>query len=158
MSLQTCRFATDIAMQCRSLNTTAEQREALPELQESIRRIEADLVEQGVWLFPYSESGRRAYRLWHQIKQHLFRGGAVHITTSVLGLSWHREELKRARNVLIEMQLIKRRPDGLYVLGKYDWLDEELRERFSELRVVEEVMITLSGLMNKVKTQMLPSV
>jgi hypothetical protein len=63
----------------------------------------------------------------------------------------HREELRRARNVLIEMELIKRRTDGLHVLGHYDSLDEELRERFSELKMVEDVMITLSGLMNKVK-------
>jgi hypothetical protein len=49
------------------------------------------------------------------------------------------------------MGLIRRRTDGRYVLGRYDWLDDELRERFSELKVVEEVLVALSGVGNQVK-------
>jgi hypothetical protein len=52
------------------------------------------------------------------------------------------------------MELIKRRIDGLYVVGRYDWLDEEVRERFSELRVVEEVVVALSSIATKSKTHM----
>jgi hypothetical protein len=54
--------------------------------------------------------------------------------------------------VLIEMGLIRRRPDDLYVLGRYDWLDEEVRDRFSELKVLEEVMVAFASLMPKSKT------
>ena len=67
--------------------------------------------------------------------------------------SWHREELKRARQVLAEMGLIRRRTDGLYVLGRYEWLDEEVRDRFLELKALEEVMVALSGVKTKSKTQ-----
>jgi hypothetical protein len=114
-----------------------------------ITEVEADLHDQGIALFPASRGGHHAQLLWRRIKQHLFRGGAVQITTSALGLLWHREELRRARNVLIEIELIRLRDDGLYVLGRYDWLDEEVRERFSELRVVEEVLIALSSIVVK---------
>ena len=79
------------------------------------------------------------------------RGVAVQISLGVLKLDWHREELKRARNVLMEMELIKSRPDGLYLLGRYDWLDEEVRDRFSELKVLEELMIALGSVANQVK-------
>lgn len=85
------------------------------------------------------------------MKQHLFRGGAVQITISVLGLEWHREELKRARNVLLEMDLIRLRSDGLYVLGRYDWLDEEVHDRFLELKAIEQVMVALNDIITPVK-------
>jgi hypothetical protein len=116
-----------------------------------IREVEADLHDQGVKLFANTRAGHHAQLLWRKVKQHLFRGGAVQITTSSLKLGLHREELRRARNVLVDMELIKRRPDGLYVLGRYDWLDEEVRDRFSELKVVEEVLVALSGIVNQVK-------
>jgi hypothetical protein len=123
---------------------------------DKIRHLEADLVDQGVTLFPNTRAGQHAQLLWRKIKQHLLRGGAVQITTSVLGLAWHREELKRAKQVLVEMGLIRRRTDGFYVLGRYDWLDEEVRDRFLELKVLEEVMVALSSVMTKSKTHRSP--
>jgi hypothetical protein len=118
-------------------------------MRDRIRQVEADLYEEGVKLFPSTRAGHHA-----QLLQHLLRGGAVQITASVLKLEWHREELKRARNVLIEMELIRQRTDGIYVLGRYDWLDEEVRERFSELKVVEELLVALSSVGAKSKTHM----
>jgi hypothetical protein len=124
----------------------------MTDLRYKIRELEADLHQQGVKLFPNTRAGHDAQVLWRKIKQHLFRGGAVQITASSLKLTLHREELRRARNVLVDMELIKRRPDGLYVLGRYDWLDEEVRDRFSELKVLEEVMVAFASLMPKSKT------
>ena len=51
------------------------------------------------------------------------------------------------------MELIRQRSDGLYVLGRYDWLDEEVRDRFSDLKALEQLMVTLGSLMPKSKTQ-----
>ena len=51
------------------------------------------------------------------------------------------------------MELVKRRIDGLYVLERYDWLDEEVRDRFLELKALEQLMVTLGSLMPKSKTQ-----
>jgi hypothetical protein len=124
------------------------------QMRDRIRQVEADLYEEGVKLFPSTRAGHHAQLLWRKVKQHLLRGGAVQITASVLKLEWHREELKRARNVLIEMELIRQRTDGIYVLGRYDWLDEEVRERFSELKVVEELLVALSSVGAKSKTHM----
>jgi hypothetical protein len=121
------------------------------DLRDKIRELEADLQDQGLKLFPNTRAGHDAQVLWRRIKQHLFRGGAVQITASALRLSWHREELRRARNVLIGMELIKRRSDDLYVLGRYDQLDALVRDRFLELRAVEAVMVALNGLVNPVK-------
>jgi hypothetical protein len=120
-------------------------------LRDKIRELEADLRDQGLKLFPNTRAGYHAQVLWRKIKRHLFTGGALQITAGVLKLYWHREELRRARNVLVEMELIRRRTDGLYALGHYDWLDEEVRDRFSELKVVEEVLAALSGIVNQVK-------
>jgi hypothetical protein len=103
---------------------------ALTDLREKIRAVQTRLLDEGVRLFPSARAGHHAQLLWRKIKQHLLRGGAVQITASVLKMDWHREELRRARNVLIEMELIRRRSDGLYALGRYDWLDEEVREQF----------------------------
>jgi hypothetical protein len=124
------------------------------DLSDKIRELEADLHDQRLKLFPNTRAGHHAQVLWRKIKQHLFRGGAVQITTSTFGLSWHREELRRARNVLIQMELIKRRSDGFYVLGRYDWLEEEVREQFSDLKIVEEVLVALSSIGTKSKTHM----
>ena len=52
-----------------------------------------------------------------------------------------------------DMELVKRRIDGLYVLERYDWLDEEVRDRFLELKALEQLMVTLGSLMPKSKTQ-----
>src|ERR1041384_6551148 len=106
-----------------------------------IRELEADLHDQGLALFPASRDGERAHFLWRKIRQHLFRGGAAQITLSVLKLEWHREELTRARQVLIQMELIRLRTDGLYVLGRYDPVDELVRDRFLDLRAAEELMV-----------------
>jgi hypothetical protein len=125
--------------------------EWVADTRDNIRNLEANLLDQGVKLFPSGRSGQHAELLWRKIKRHLFTGGALQITAGVLKLDWHREELRRARNVLIEMELIRLREDGLYVLARYDWLDEEVRDRFSELKVVEEVLIALSGIVNQVK-------
>jgi hypothetical protein len=43
-------------------------------------------------------------------------------------------------------------PGGLCKLKNYDWLDDELRERFSELKVVEELLVALSSIVTKSKT------
>jgi hypothetical protein len=123
-------------------------------MRDKIHELEADLGDQGLKLFPNTRSGQHAYHLWRRIRHHLFRGGAVQITASVLKFHWHREEIRRARNVLIEMELIRRRTDGLYVLGRYDWLDEEVREQFSDLKIVEEVLVALSSIVTKSKTHM----
>jgi hypothetical protein len=124
----------------------------MTDLRAKIRELEADLRDRGITLFPNTRAGHRALLLWRKIKQHLFQGGAVQITASVLGLEWHRQELRRARNVLIKMGLIKRRVDGLYTLERYDRIDELVRDSFLELKALEEVMIALSGL-PKSKTQ-----
>jgi hypothetical protein len=123
----------------------------LSDLRERIGQIEADLHDQGVKLFPDTRAGQHAQHVWLRTRKHLVRGGAVQMTASVLKVGWHREELRRARNVLVEMDLIRRRIDGLYALGRYDWLDEEVRDRFSELKVVEEVLVALSSLVSQVK-------
>src|ERR1043165_7282331 len=88
----------------------------IAETRDKIRTVEADLRDQGLKLFPNTRAGHHAQLLWRMIKQHLFRGGAVQISGSVLTLDCHREELRRARQVLVEIELIRRRPDGLYVL------------------------------------------
>ncbi len=42
------------------------------------------------------------------------------------------------------MGLIRQRPDGLYGLGRYDPLDDQVRDRFLELKVLEKVMVSLA--------------
>jgi len=124
---------------------------SIRELRQAIRQAKADLLDQGLKLFPSTRTGHHAQLLWRKVKQHLFRGGAVQITTSSLKLGLHREELRRARNVLVDMELIKRRPDGLYVLGRYDWLDEEVRDRFFDLMLVKSLLVSLSAFLPKSK-------
>jgi hypothetical protein len=123
------------------------------DLREHVRQLEADLADQGVALFPNTAVGQRAYSLWYKIRPHLLRGGAVEITPSTLSLSWHRQQMKRARDLLVEMRLIRPRPDGRYVIGRYAPLDELARERFLELKLLEGVLVALSGLMQESKTQ-----
>ena len=113
-------------------------------------------MNQGIKLSPNTQGGKHAHLLWRRIREPLFRGAGVQIAISVLGLGWHRQDLKRARDILVEMELIRPRPDGLYVLGRYDHLDEEIRERFVELRAIEKVMVSFDGIMRKSKTRRRP--
>lgn len=88
------------------------------------------------------------------------RGDAVEITNSALKLNWHREELRRARAVLISMDLLKPRADGRYVLGRlgpFGKIDELIRDEFFFLKLAEEAMIALSAIMGKSKIRSLPS-
>jgi hypothetical protein len=123
------------------------------DLRGQVKQVEADLAGQGVALFPSTVVGQRAHSLWLKIRTQLVRGGAVQITPSALGLNWHRQEMKRARHVLVEIDLIRPRVDGLYVLGRYDRLDELARERFLDLKLLEGVLVGLSGLMGKSNTR-----
>lgn len=120
---------------------------------ETVKQVEADLLDQGIKLFPNTRGGEHAHVLWHRIREPLFRGAGVQIAASILGLRWHRQELKRARDILVEMELIRPRPDGLYELGRYDRLDEEVRERFMELKAIEKVMVSFDGMTRKSKTR-----
>jgi hypothetical protein len=122
-------------------------------LRERIRLTQADLARQGVALFPCTSVGQRAHTLWKKIRPHLLRGGAIQMTPSSLKLGWHRQELKRAREILVEMRLIRPRADGLYVLGTYDPVDELAREASLDLRLIEGVLVGLSGFLQKSKTQ-----
>jgi hypothetical protein len=126
---------------------------SLSTAREKVRQLEADLVDQGIKLFPNTQVGQRAHSLWGKIKLHLLRGGSVDVRCSTLKLAWHREELRRARSLLVGLQLIRPRSDGLYVLGQYDPLDELARERFLDLKLLEGLLVGLSGFMAKSKTQ-----
>jgi predicted nuclease with RNAse H fold len=120
---------------------------------EKVRQLEADLLDQGIKLFPKTKAGVRAHALWRKIRLHLIRGGSVEITPSALSVSWHTQELKRARDVLVELELIRPRSDGHFVLERYDRLDELVRERFMDLKLLESVLVALSGVVQKSKTQ-----
>ncbi len=123
---------------------------------DTVREIEADLHDQGIKLYPPTKNGERARSLWRKIKPRLLRGGAVEITTSVLRLKLHREELRRARTILIDMGLIKPRADGRYVLGPlgpHSRIDELIRDQFFDLKLLEGVVVGLSAIMQKSKTQ-----
>jgi hypothetical protein len=74
---------------------------------DQIRGIEADLRGQGVTMFPPTTSGIRAEQLWQKARATLLRGQAIEMTLCGLGLGWHRQELKRARDILVEMGLIR---------------------------------------------------
>jgi hypothetical protein len=123
------------------------------DLRGQVKQVEADLADQGVALFPSTVVGQRAHELWRKIKPHLLRGGAVDIKCSILKLAWHREDLRRAKGVLVEMGLIRRRGDGLYAAGHCNPLDELARERFLDLKLLEGVLVGLSGLTGKSNTR-----
>jgi hypothetical protein len=123
------------------------------DLREQVKQLETDLADQGVALYPSTVVGQRAHALWCKIRPDLLRGGSVQITPSALGLTWHRQELKRAREVLVEMGLVRRRTDGLYLVGHCEPLDDLARERFLEVKLVEGVLAALGGLMGKSKTR-----
>ena len=118
---------------------------------DTVREIEADLHDQEIKLYPSTKTGERARSLWRKIKPRLLRGGAVEITTSVLRLKLHREELRRAKAILIDMGLIKPRADGRYVLGPlgpHSRIDELIRDQFFDLKLLEDVVVGLSAIMS----------
>ena len=126
---------------------------------QKIREIEADLHDQGIKLYPPTTAGERARTLWRLIKQRLLRGAAVEITASALKLYWHREELRRARAILIDMELIKPRADGRYVLGRlgpFSRIDELIRDQYLDLKLLEEVVVALDAITGKSKTHERP--
>ena len=128
----------------------------LAEAREMIRGVEADLHDQEIKLYPSTKTGERARSLWRKIKPRLLRGGAVEITTSVLRLKLHREELRRARTILVDMGLIKPTADGRFVLGPlgpHSRIDELIRDQFFDLKLLEGVVVGLSAIMQKSKTQ-----
>jgi hypothetical protein len=124
-------------------------------MQKRFRKIEADLVEQGIKFYPPTTAGERARTLWRLIKERLMHSAAVEITISALKLDWHREELRRARSILIDMELIVRRGDGRYVVGRlgpFNRIDELIRDDYLFLRLAHEAVVALSALMPKSKT------
>ncbi len=121
----------------------------LSEMLERHRKIESDLLDQGIKLYPPTTAGERARTLWRHIKGQLLSGAAVEITASALRLDWHREELRRARMILIDMELIKPRADGRYVLGRlgpFSRIDELIRDQYLDLKLMEEVVVALSAI------------
>jgi hypothetical protein len=127
----------------------------LTDTKKQLRKLEADLLDQGIKFYPGTKAGDRARTLWLLIKLRLLRGVPIRITISALGLDWHREELKRARSILVEMELIKRRDDGGYVLGPlgpYSRIDEVIREEFFVLKLLEDAVIAVCSI-TKSKTR-----
>ena len=131
----------------------------LTEVQARHRKIEADLLDQKIRFYPPTTAGERARTLWRHIKGRLLRGAAVEITASSLKLDWHREELRRARTILISMELIKPRADGRYVLGPlgpFSMIDELIRDQYFDLKLLEDVVVALSAITGKSKTHERP--
>ena len=131
----------------------------LSDMQKRFRTIEADLTDQGIKFYPPTTAGERARTLWRHVKQRLLRGAAVEITVSSLKLDLHREELRRARTILTDMELIKPRADGRYVLGRlgpFSKIDELIRDEYLDLKLAEEVVVALSAIMRKSKTHERP--
>lgn len=127
----------------------------LSDIQKWLRNIETDLAEQGIKLYPSTTAGERARTLWRRLKVPLLRGAAVEITISELKLDWHREELRRARAILIDMELIKLRGDSRYVVGRlgpFSKIDELILDEYFFLRLVQAAGVALSALMPKSKT------
>jgi hypothetical protein len=121
----------------------------ISEMHERHRKIEADLVDQKIKFYPPTAAGERARTLWRRIKRPLVRGASVEITVVALGLDWHREELRRARMILIDMELIKPRADRRYVLGRlgpFSRIDELIREEFFWLKQLEVVVVAIAAI------------
>jgi len=128
-------------------------------MQKRFRKIEADLVDQGIKFYPPTTAGECARTLWRRIKQRLLRGAAVEITASALKLDWHREELRRARTILIGMELLRPRADGRYMLGRlgpFSRIDELIRDQYFDLKLLEDVVVALSAIAGKSKTHERP--
>jgi hypothetical protein len=131
----------------------------LSEMQARHRKIEADLTDQGIKFYPPTTAGERARTLWRRIKHPLLRGASVEITVAAVKLEWHREELRRARTILIDMNLIKPRADGRYLLGSlgpFSKFDELIRDEYLDLKLLEDVVLALSAIMGKSKTHEKP--
>ena len=118
----------------------------------TIQRVEADLLEEGVKPFPISQAGLSAYHLWNFIKQRLFRGVSLELTPTELKLAWHRQQLKRARGVLLDMGLIRQTEDDRYVLDRYSFMDDLTREELLNVHLMREANLILGRLMPKSKT------
>jgi hypothetical protein len=128
-------------------------------MQKRFRKIEADLIDQGIKFYPPTTAGERARTLWRRIKRPLLRGASVEITVAALGLDWHREQLRRARMILKGMDLIELRADDRYVLGQlgpFAKIDELIRDQYLDLKLLEAVVMELSALMPKSKTHQTP--
>jgi hypothetical protein len=126
------------------------------DVQGRLRAIKADLIDQKIKPFPSGTAGRRARSLWREIRSRLRHGVVVEITGSALGLDWHRQELKRARDDLVQMDLIKPRADGNYMLGSFgpfSRIDELIRDQFFALEELEQVLIAICAISAKSKTQ-----
>jgi hypothetical protein len=120
-----------------------------------MKKIEDDLRDQGVSLFPPSMDGARATYLWHRVKVPLVRGNAIEITKSALRLDWHREQLRRAKATLLRMGLIKPTRDGRFVCGTRGPLaetDDDIREQFFCMRLLQEAAKALGELFAMSKT------
>ena len=124
----------------------------LSDMQKRFRKIEADLSDQGIKFYPPTTAGERARTLWQSMKERLLGGAALEITRSALNLDWHPEELRRAKTILIDMELIKPREDGRYVLGRvgpFSKIDELIRDDFFVLRLAEAAIVALSAILPK---------
>jgi hypothetical protein len=119
----------------------------------TMQRVEYDLLEEGVKPFPISQAGLSAYHLWNLIIQRLLRGVLLELTLTELKLPWHRQKLKRARDELLDMGLIRQTDDGRYVLGRYSRMDDLTREELLNVHLMREVNLILGSLMPKSKTQ-----
>jgi hypothetical protein len=131
----------------------------ISEIRDQIRKVEADLRDQGIKTYPAGTSGERARCLWLLIKQPLLRGVAVELNVSALSLDWHREELRRAKAILIDLELIRPSVDGRYLLGRlgpFSKIDELIRDEFFFLKLAEAVVVGLSCMMPKSKTHERP--
>jgi hypothetical protein len=136
-----------------------DSKQSLSDMRGEICKIKTDLRDQRIKLYPLTTAGERARTLWRRIKLALLRGAAVELTISALKLDWHREELRRAKSILIDMELIRPRVDGYYLLGRlgpYSKIDEVLRDEFFFLKLAEEVLLALNAIMPKSKTHERP--
>jgi len=123
----------------------------------NIRQAEADLLREGVKPFPITQPGLDAYKLWHLIKPRLLRGLSLELTPTNLRVDWHRQKLKRARDVLVDLELIRPTQNGSYVLGRYSRLDDLTREGLLDVHIVREVHLILGTLLKKSKIQSKPA-
>jgi hypothetical protein len=136
-------------------------RKLMAEIRDDVRRVEDHLISEGISVFPATASGDRARLLLLKIKPRLHRGAAVELTNSALKFGWHREQLRRARTVLVGMGLIKPALDGRFVCASPSPLariDDLIREDFFNLRMLLEVAEAVSLITGKSKTQQRRSV
>jgi hypothetical protein len=120
------------------------------------RKIYADLLDQKIKLYHATTVGERARALWRLINQRLLHGEGVEITVSALKLDWHREELRRAKAVLADMQLIEERADGRYLLGPlgpFSKIDELIRDQHLDLKLLERAVVAIAAITAKSKTR-----